>query len=373
MRKTVLLTCIIAAVCALLLFLSVILQPESKQESQPAEEQSVPQEPAPEQPVQTSEEEQKQEQPQEQKPAEQKPAEQKPAEQKPPAVTGKTESKEPAVRKNEEKEPAGEKRPEKKLPAVPPKTVVPEKKTVIVPHPPVFEEKPLMEIPDAENHAVLAFVFDDGGQNAEQVKKILKLPFRVTVAVLPGLSHSVECARLVRSSGCEVILHQPMQAINTRISPGPDAITPDMRTFDIEQTIKKNIAQIGPVAGLNNHEGSLIMENEIQAGAVLDAASAMHVYFLDSRTTAETRAPQAALERGICIYSRDIFLDNEKTKENVLQELKKGLAAANRKGYSIMIGHVWSADLIPPLLSELYPQLIKKGYRFAVVSALPRQ
>ena len=227
----------------------------------------------------------------------------------------------------------------------------------------------LMEIPQAVGSPVLVFVFDDGGQNISHLKKFLALPFPITVAVLPGLAHSKESAELVRkAAGKELMLHQPMQALNAKVNPGPGAITPDMRMYDIEQTLRKNIEELGPVAGLNNHEGSRIMENIVQTGTVLDYAAANGIFFLDSRTTAATQAPQAALERDMKIYIRDIFLDNKETKEEVLAELAKGLAIANRKGYCIMIGHVWSAGLIPPILEALYPELVKKGYRFSVVS-----
>lgn len=224
------------------------------------------------------------------------------------------------------------------------------------------------EIPEVSGNPVLVFIFDDGGQNLSQLEKCLALPFPVTVAVLPGLVHSAESAQKVRSSGNELMLHQPMQALNTAVNPGPCAILPGMNADETEQQIIKNIAEIGPIAGFNNHEGSMILENKILTQAVLEAAAVSGVYFLDSRTTVNTFAPQVASEMDISIYSRDIFLDNVETRENVLSELHKGLVLAGKKGYCIMIGHVWSANLLPAILTELYPALVEKGYRFSVVS-----
>jgi len=224
------------------------------------------------------------------------------------------------------------------------------------------------QIIPAVNGATLTFVFDDGGHNIAQLEKFLALPFPVDIAVLPCLPHSAECGRLVRQSGKhQLMLHQPMQALNLKVNPGEGAILPGMHVQEIMELLRKNIAEIGPVAGLNNHEGSAICENEIQIGAVLDEAKAQGIFFLDSRTTSQTRAPQAALERGMTLYERDIFLDNEKTRENILKELYKGLTIANKKGRAILIGHVWSADILPAVLTEVYPELVKKGYRFSVV------
>lgn len=223
-------------------------------------------------------------------------------------------------------------------------------------------------VPQSVNNALLVFVFDDGGQNIFQLKKYLELPFPVTVAVLPGLAHSEESASLVRNSRHELFLHQPMQAKNLSVNPGPGAILPQMTFQQIRQIIAENIRQIGPVAGFNNHEGSLILENPVLVEAFLEEAAAQKIYFLDSKTSAASVAKSVALEMGISIYSRDIFLDNIKTRENVVSELLKGLEIANKKGQCIMIGHVWSADLIPAILTEFYPVLFEKGYRFSVVS-----
>lgn len=231
---------------------------------------------------------------------------------------------------------------------------------------PVLQEP--FDIPPAQNNATLVIIFDDGGQNISQLKKCLALTFPVTIAVLPKLSHSVESGKLVRQTQHELMLHQPMQAINLNVNPGAGAVTPEMGLNEIAQTIKDNVAEIGPVAGFNNHEGSLITEDENKMMVVLQTANELGIYFLDSRTSSQSRVQAAAMSLGDSYYQRDIFLDNQKTRENIISEVEKGLKIANRKGYVIMIGHVWSADILPSVLQELYPFLIKKGYKFTTVS-----
>lgn len=227
------------------------------------------------------------------------------------------------------------------------------------------------KIPEAVNHAVLCFVFDDAGQNVEKLKKYTSLRMPLAVAVLPKLSHSAECAEVIRNSKKELLLHQPMQAGNLKINPGKGAVLPDMNTFEIARTIKENLQEVGPVAGMNNHEGSLISEDEIKIGAVLDVACESGIYFLDSRTTAATKAPQAALERDMKILERDVFLDDIVSREEILNQVYRALGIANKKGKAIIIGHVdKSADIIPVLLTEMYPLLVEKGYRICMPSEL---
>lgn len=233
------------------------------------------------------------------------------------------------------------------------------------------EKKPASDIPaipPAVNGARLVLVFDDGGQNLSHLEKYVTLPFPITVAVLPKLAYSRKSAERVRKSGNELILHQPMQAVNLSVNPGPGAITPEMSLYEIELCLKENLSEIGPVSGMNNHEGSLICEDEMRIGAVLRTASEAGIYFIDSRTTSQTRVPQAAMSMGLSYYERTVFLDNTKKRSDIIAEFMKGVSSANKNGAAILIGHVWSADVLPAILTELYPLLKEKGYVFTTVS-----
>ena len=228
-------------------------------------------------------------------------------------------------------------------------------------------------IPPAQNGASLVFVIDDAGMNAEYTKRYASLPFPLTIAVLPKLLHSKDCAYIVRSSGKELILHQPMQSLNHNLDPGPGKISVDMSFSQISSIINENLAEIGPgVKGLNNHEGSEVTEDVLRIGAVLDVCLENKIYFLDSRTTANTKAPQAALERDMTIFEKSgPYIDNIVSRESMLKEIYKSLEAANKNGSAIVIAHVdKSAEILPKLLEQMYPYLLKEGYRFATPSTL---
>lgn len=228
-------------------------------------------------------------------------------------------------------------------------------------------------IPPAQNGATLVFVIDDAGMNAEYTKRYVSLPFPLTIAVLPKLLHSKDCAYIVRSSGKELILHQPMQSLNHNLDPGPGKISVDMSFSQISSIINENLAEIGPgVKGLNNHEGSEVTEDVLRIGAVLDVCLENKIYFLDSRTTANTKAPQAALERDMTIFEKSgPYIDNIVSREAMLKEIYKSLEAANKNGSAIVIAHVdKSAEILPKLLEQMYPYLLKAGYRFATPSTL---
>jgi len=240
--------------------------------------------------------------------------------------------------------------------------------SVSKPAPAAAPKKSSFNFPAAKNGAKIAFLLDDGGQNLNHLEKFVTLPFPITVAVLPRLQYSVESAARVRSSGNELMLHQPMQSVNNSVNPGPGAITPDMSDDQIISTLFYNVNQIGPIAGINNHEGSAITADAEKMAVVMKFTSEEGLYFLDSRTNVETKVPYVADALGYSYYERNIFLDNEKTKDNVIKELNKGLKIANQNGQAIMIAHVWSADFLPELLREIYPELESKGYKIVTVS-----
>ena len=227
------------------------------------------------------------------------------------------------------------------------------------------------EPPDApapESKGALVFVIDDAGHNLDSLDPFLEFPGPLTIAVLPGLPHSAEAARRVRSAGKELFLHQPMEAVGGS-SPGPGAIRAGMDRDEIRAVINRNLDELWPVAGMNNHEGSRITMDEEAMHAVLELCRERDILFLDSRTIAETAAPQAARRLGMSIGERDIFVDNAQDRESMLFYINKGLLRAEEAGSAILIGHAFSSELAP-LLAELYPDLKEQGFSFSSVAGI---
>jgi len=218
----------------------------------------------------------------------------------------------------------------------------------------------------AENLGSLVFVIDDAGNNLRELEPFLRISGPLTIAVLPGLPNSAEAARRIRAAGKEVILHQPMEAIGGQY-PGPGAIYSGMSADEIRTILRQNIAEVGPVAGINNHQGSRITMDMAAMEVILSFCAENGLYFMDSRTTAETAAPAAANLLGLRIAQRDIFIDNEQDRSSMLNFITSGLTRAQRSGSAVMIGHTWSPELAP-LLEEQFPLLVNLGYTLTTAS-----
>jgi polysaccharide deacetylase 2 family uncharacterized protein YibQ len=222
--------------------------------------------------------------------------------------------------------------------------------------------------PKPKNQGTLVFIIDDAGNNLQELEPFLRFPGPLTIAVLPGLPHSAEAARRIRAAGKEVFLHQPMEAIGGQ-APGPGAIYTGMTAAEIETLLRRNAAEIGPIAGMNNHQGSKITTDQQIMETVLAFCRDQGISFLDSRTTAETAVPAAARNLGVKIGERNIFIDNEQTRASMNHYIESGLTVASQKGSAVMIGHTWSPELAP-LLADLYQNLTTQGYTFATASSL---
>ncbi len=160
-----------------------------------------------------------------------------------------------------------------------------------------------------------------------------------------------------------------MQAVNLSLDPGPGALTKGMAPDRVRAIVRANLAEIWPVAGLNNHEGSLITADRAAMNAVFDVIQEKKIFFLDSRTTSDTVAPQIARERNMNIWERAVFLDNTQDRETIIAAVEGGLKVAERRGSAIMIGHVWSNDLAD-ILSSMYPELVKQGFSLSTIAEI---
>ena len=232
---------------------------------------------------------------------------------------------------------------------------------------------PSFSVPPAAPGATILLVIDDAGQSAERTKRYAELPFPLTIAVLPRLPQARVCAEAVLAGGKELILHQPMQAMDARLDPGDGAVRVGMTKEQIQSVVRENLRELGGgVKGMNNHEGSLITADFEKIGYVLDVCREQGVYFLDSRTTSESQAVNAAFARGMQIWEKaGPYIDNEVSRERMLGRIYETLDYANRHGRAVVIAHVdKSAHILPRLLEELYPHLKEAGYTFATPSGL---
>ena len=213
--------------------------------------------------------------------------------------------------------------------------------------------------------AYIAIIIDDLGNHLGRGQTAIALPAKLTYAILPHANYTHQLAELAHLGGKEVMLHMPMANLGPM---GPGGLTQHLTETEFYQTLEQAIEQIPHLKGINNHMGSQLTQQTQQMNWLMSQIKQRQLYFIDSRTTADTVALAAASARQIRSSSRDVFLDNDPTFDGIDQSFKILLAKARRDGTGIAIGHPHQATL--DYLAMVIPGLAAQAVELITVSAL---
>jgi polysaccharide deacetylase 2 family uncharacterized protein YibQ len=214
----------------------------------------------------------------------------------------------------------------------------------------------------------LAFIIDDLGYDRQADDAALGLPGPLTVSVLPNLPLSTPIAREAHARGYQVILHLPMQPENGAVGHEQVQLLPAMGTEQVQQTVTGMLATVPFAVGANNHEGSRATADPQLMGELMPALREKNLFFIDSRTSAQTVAYQVAQQDGVRSAYRKVFLDDTPTREAVLAQIQLAERDARRDGWAIAIGHPHPATIAT--LREEMPRIQSQGIRLVFASDL---
>ncbi len=182
----------------------------------------------------------------------------------------------------------------------------------------------------------LAIIIDDVGTSS-QVRAIKSLHIPLTMSFLPPSKARPNTPKLAAHELIYMV-HLPMEAQNW------SAEEPStLRITDSQNHLFKRIKEIKKlfpkVKYINNHTGSKFTSNEVAMNRLITALKKNGIYFIDSRTTAQTKAPKVMKNFGLKYVARDVFLDHHMDKKYVLGQIKKAIKVAKIHGTAIAIGH----------------------------------
>lgn len=221
----------------------------------------------------------------------------------------------------------------------------------------------------ADQRPVLSLVVDDLGYSLEQGKAVIELEGDHTYAILPGAIYSKKLARHANALNKEVILHMPMQSINSSAAHESNALNEAMNEEQLTANVHSLLEQVPFIRGVNNHMGSHLTEFDFFMRPVMDRIRGYHrpLYFLDSRTSPRSVAYASAMDAGLRSITRDVFLDNEDNAESIRLQYNIWLTRARERGSAIAIGHPYQNTI--DVLREQLPEARLK-FKFMSVSRL---
>jgi polysaccharide deacetylase 2 family uncharacterized protein YibQ len=221
--------------------------------------------------------------------------------------------------------------------------------------------------PAAAEPGRVALVIDDLGRSVEELDAIERLGVPVSYAVLPFEEQTSEVVAALRRRHAEILLHLPMEPVNGE-DPGPGALYLGMGEDELREKTEAALGAVPGAVGVNNHMGSGLSADEPSMEAILRVLAARRLFYLDSRTSAETVGYRMASKLGIPAAERQVFLDRDPTAAGIRVQFQRLLDLARTRGAAIAIGHPHPETLA--ILAEEVPKALEKGYEFVPVSYL---
>ncbi len=199
--------------------------------------------------------------------------------------------------------------------------------------------------PPAGRKPRIAILVDDMGYTKKIGEQLLALDLPLSFSFLPGTPHLRELSRAAEKKGRQVLLHQPMEPKDAKYDTGPGLVRRSMADQEIRAVLTANLALLPMAAGVNNHMGSAFGEDPQKMTALLEELGSRGLFFLDSLTSSGSVGYDTARRLGVKTARRTLFLDNTKSKDAVLRELRRLVAIAEKTGTAVGLCHPHAATL----------------------------
>lgn len=215
---------------------------------------------------------------------------------------------------------------------------------------------------------VVGLIIDDLGDRLEDGLRAIALPGQITYSILPQTTYSRRLAEQVHRLNKEVMLHQPMQALNDQPM-GPGGLSLHMGRTAFSQILSQNLDSVPHARGVNNHMGSLLTRQPLEMAWLMEELWRNGgLFFVDSTTTPETVALNVAMDFRLPTLRRNIFLDHERSEAAIRGQFARFVSQAKAVGTSLAIAHPYPETL--QLLKELLPTLSEQGIELLPISQL---
>ena len=213
--------------------------------------------------------------------------------------------------------------------------------------------------PPAEALPKVAIIIDDLGYDRRIAQKFLDLDAGLTFAVLPLAPHTRLIAATIFKKGGELMLHLPMEPLEyPSVDPGPGALLSSMSADDLIAQLRENLSDVPGIKGVNNHMGSKLTAESARLYQVFSVLKQEGLFFIDSRSTAETVGRPSARLFQLPFAERDVFIDHVQDPDLIRLRVKELIQIARKNGEAIGIAHPSKTTL--RILEEMLPMLKKE-------------
>jgi polysaccharide deacetylase 2 family uncharacterized protein YibQ len=189
--------------------------------------------------------------------------------------------------------------------------------------------------------------------------------------VIPFTAAARAVATAAVRAGREVILHLPLEPEGrAAMRDAPGFLETGMAATALDRKLERDLRAVPYIVGVNGHMGSRFTSDNEAMTALLAALYRRGLFFLDSRTSADSVAAPIAARLGVPFAERSVFLDHEVSAAEVERQLARAIAIAKETGSAIAIGHPHPATI--EVLSRRLATAERQGVRIVPASLLVR-
>ncbi len=182
----------------------------------------------------------------------------------------------------------------------------------------------------------LAIIMDDMAFNS-QIKELKKIKYPITPAFFPPSCRYPNTPSLAKKFD-HYMIHMPMEALRY-IAPEDNTLMVSDLNSVLEEKISKVVEYFPTAIAINNHTGSKFTANGDAMKRLFSILRKYHMNFIDSRTSADSKAVKIGESYDSKVLERNIFLDNKPNVSYIQKQLKKAVLYAKKHGQSIAICH----------------------------------
>ncbi|HBG17119.1 MAG TPA: hypothetical protein DDW93_10095 [Firmicutes bacterium] len=216
----------------------------------------------------------------------------------------------------------------------------PASKKKALPFIPHLEGKKAHSLPEKEtrDRPKIALIIDDVGFVRQPTEDFWALDIPLTFAVLPWGKYSELHAKQALQRNQQIILHLPLEPLDSSINPGAGAIFESFSPQEALQQLRKNLAAVPGVIGVNNHMGSKGTQDLKMMTLIMTELKMRGLFFIDSMTIKSSLAWKVAQKMQVPVGIRNVFLDGLGI-EGIPLQVRVLIEKALNQGSAIGIAH----------------------------------
>ena len=195
------------------------------------------------------------------------------------------------------------------------------------------------------------------------------LPPGVTLAFSPYGSELQGLVSAARGNGHEVTLEVPLEPYDyPNNDPGQNTLLAASPLTDNAARLKWVMSRVTGYAGLISNEGAKFLASQKDTQMLLEDAQRRGLYFLDSGSSDQSLARDAARMTGVHFARADVAVDRIVARDAIEKELAALEKTAMQKGYAVGVDQAYPASI--EMIRFWAQGLEQKGFALVPVSGV---